>query len=221
MDMNLITKVLALLAFLAVPSNAFASSSCLTLRLTTGNKHSSDLSMAKDIEEMSRRNFMSSAASGIAALVVSPVLVAAEGETTLGSNLYTILRVREATLQEARLINSGKFKDVQRAKQMAMWCMAFTVALACIISALMLFLRIAIVQLFSSDPQVLQGCEEIWPKLCYFIWILYIFGIQSAILRALGMQWELAKIIFICLWCGALPVIWYYSVRENGGIDAV
>lgn len=113
--MNLITKVLALLAFLAVPSNAFASSSCLTLRLTTGNKHSSDLSMAKDIEEMSRRNFMSSAASGIAALVVSPVLVAAEGETTLGSNLYTILRVREATLQEARLINSGKFKDVQRA----------------------------------------------------------------------------------------------------------
>ena len=71
--------------------------------------------MAKDIEEMSRRNFMSSAASGIAALVVSPVLVAAEGETTLGSNLYTILRVREATLQEARLINSGKFKDVQRA----------------------------------------------------------------------------------------------------------
>ena len=112
-------------------------------------------------------------------------------------------------------------KDVQRAKQMAMWCMAFTVALASIISGLMLFLRIAIVQLFSSDPQVLQGCEEIWPKLCYFIWILYIFGIQSAILRALGMQWELAKIIFICLWCGALPVIWYYSVRENGGIDAV
>jgi hypothetical protein len=29
--------------------------------------------------------------------------------------LYTILRVREATSQESRLIRTGKFKDVQRA----------------------------------------------------------------------------------------------------------
>jgi hypothetical protein len=33
----------------------------------------------------------------------------------LGDLLYTILRVREATEQESRLIKSGKFKDVQRA----------------------------------------------------------------------------------------------------------
>lgn len=31
------------------------------------------------------------------------------------TNVYTILRVQEATLQEERLINSGKFKDLQRA----------------------------------------------------------------------------------------------------------
>lgn len=35
--------------------------------------------------------------------------------TALGDALYKILRVREATMQEARLIKSGKFKDVQRA----------------------------------------------------------------------------------------------------------
>ena len=33
----------------------------------------------------------------------------------LETSLYTILRVREATQQETRLIKSGKFKDVQRA----------------------------------------------------------------------------------------------------------
>jgi hypothetical protein len=33
----------------------------------------------------------------------------------LGDLIYTILRVREATSQESRLIRSGKFKDVQRA----------------------------------------------------------------------------------------------------------
>lgn len=33
----------------------------------------------------------------------------------LGDLIYTILRVREATEQETRLIKSGQFKDVQRA----------------------------------------------------------------------------------------------------------
>ena len=60
------------------------------------------------------------------ALVASTLLVV--GTTTAGSTpvwaasrppltdlLYTILRVREATEQETRLISSGKFKDVQRA----------------------------------------------------------------------------------------------------------
>lgn len=40
--------------------------------------------------------------------------VAAESET-LESLLYRVLRVREATQQERRLIKSGKFKDIQRA----------------------------------------------------------------------------------------------------------
>lgn len=35
--------------------------------------------------------------------------------SALGDALYKILRVREATMQETRLIKSGKFKDVQRA----------------------------------------------------------------------------------------------------------
>ena len=39
-----------------------------------------------------------------------------EAETkTVQTPLYNILRVREATEQESRLIKSGKFKDVQRA----------------------------------------------------------------------------------------------------------
>jgi hypothetical protein len=40
--------------------------------------------------------------------------LAANGKT-LDECLYTIMRVREATFQESRLINTGKFKDVQRA----------------------------------------------------------------------------------------------------------
>lgn len=39
----------------------------------------------------------------------------AQAADTLDSYLYKIVRVREATLQESRLIKTGKFKDMQRA----------------------------------------------------------------------------------------------------------
>lgn len=47
---------------------------------------------------------------------VAPAAAAAAAQRVpLENSLYTILRVREATQQEARLIKTGKFKDVQRA----------------------------------------------------------------------------------------------------------
>lgn len=45
----------------------------------------------------------------------SPAFAAADATTDLDSYLYKIIRVREATQQERRLIQSGKFKDSQRA----------------------------------------------------------------------------------------------------------
>jgi len=50
----------------------------------------------------------------LAPLLLSSPTLAAE-RPPLSSVLYRILRVREATFQEARLIRTGKFQDVQRA----------------------------------------------------------------------------------------------------------
>ena len=74
-------------------------------------------------ETVDRRSFfnvISSAAvlSTFTTLSKPSVSVAAEEEVetkTVQTPLYNILRVREATEQESRLIKSGKFKDVQRA----------------------------------------------------------------------------------------------------------
>lgn len=44
-----------------------------------------------------------------------PAQAADKAAATLDTYLYKIIRVREATLQERRLIQSGKFKDMQRA----------------------------------------------------------------------------------------------------------
>jgi Na+-driven multidrug efflux pump len=111
--------------------------------------------------------------------------------------------------------------DIKRAKKLAAWCMLFSTILGVIVSSLLYQFRIEISRLFTSDEEVIQGCQDIWPKLCYYIFVLYIFGINSAILRALGMQWQMAAIIFGCLWTGTLPAIFFFAVHRGGGIDAV
>eukprot|EP00980_Cylindrotheca_fusiformis_P030327 scaffold24656_cov181-Cylindrotheca_fusiformis.AAC.4 len=111
--------------------------------------------------------------------------------------------------------------DVKRAKQLAAWCMFFSTIVGGVVTGLLYQFRIEIAMLFTSDQEVIEGCQAIWPKLCYYIFVLYIFGINSAILRALGMQWHMAAILFGCLWVGTLPAIFFFSVHRNGGINAV
>jgi len=111
--------------------------------------------------------------------------------------------------------------DVPRAKKMAAWCMGFTIIVGGIVSSVLYLLRVPIVLLFTNDPEVLQGCVDIWPKLCVYVFILYIFGINSAILRALGMQWHVAAIVFGICWFLALPTIVYFSIYRGGGLDAI
>lgn len=69
--------------------------------------------------EASRRDWLVTAGTSAAAAAVlatsQPAFAASTKRKTLDECLYSIMRVREATFQESRLINSGKFKDVQRA----------------------------------------------------------------------------------------------------------
>ncbi|GKY94215.1 hypothetical protein MPSEU_000387300 [Mayamaea pseudoterrestris] len=65
---------------------------------------------------LSRRSLMQSTLlAPLGAAVLQSLPAQAATRVPLEELLYKILRVREATQQESRLINSGKFKDVQRA----------------------------------------------------------------------------------------------------------
>lgn len=76
-----------------------------------------------DTSSLSRRSFFTQTTAASLILVATAThnpkaaLAAAPAakRASLESSLYTILRVREATQQESRLIKSGKFKDLQRA----------------------------------------------------------------------------------------------------------
>jgi hypothetical protein len=71
-----------------------------------------------DNSSVSRRSLFRSAglasAAGLASILL-PSIASAKERPPLDGLLYRILRVREATQQEMRLIKNGTFKDVQRA----------------------------------------------------------------------------------------------------------
>uniref|UniRef100_A0A6U3UKQ2 Uncharacterized protein n=1 Tax=Ditylum brightwellii TaxID=49249 RepID=A0A6U3UKQ2_9STRA len=105
------------MSFSAIPSmeRTYRLNKAFQLQMTSAN----------DLSNESRRSFMKNLAllsSTIATTSSVPLISNAEEEEPkkfkgkpLESCIYTILRVREATEQETRLIKSGKFKDVQRA----------------------------------------------------------------------------------------------------------
>jgi hypothetical protein len=101
-----------LAAILAVSVNAFVAPS-VSIRSASTQLHAA---------EISRQDWLKSVVGGMVmagTTVLLPSAAQAEADPSerksLDQCLYAIMRVREATFQESRLINSGKFKDVQRA----------------------------------------------------------------------------------------------------------
>lgn len=113
------------------------------------------------------------------------------------------------------------YNDVKRAKVIAATCLGFVMLLAIIVATLMYHLQEQVIALFTNDEQVVLGCEQIWPKVCFYIIMNFVFGINGGILRALGMQWHMAAIICIVLWFAALPTLIYVTVIREGGVNAI
>lgn len=85
-------------------------------RLATTSTHFEAVGTPYDSHNV-RRSLLQSAGAVVAVAVGAPsvAIAAAKQQQPLDELLYRIVRVREATQQEARLIKNGKFKDVQRA----------------------------------------------------------------------------------------------------------
>lgn len=111
--------------------------------------------------------------------------------------------------------------DVEKAKRIAKATMGASAVLAALIALLVYTLEQWIVSLFTTDVEVAQECSRIWPLLSVYIFILNIFGINSGIIRALGLQLKMAMTIFILLWCCALPTVYVFSVKNGGELPSM
>jgi hypothetical protein len=117
--LTLLAFAVSVTAFV-LPSNGASTRSWATATTTTlGHRQ------AANAAALSRKEWLEQSVQGIsgaASLLVflsnpQPTHAAATPveRKSLDQCLYAIMRVREATFQEARLVTTGKFKDVQRA----------------------------------------------------------------------------------------------------------
>jgi len=111
-------------------------------------------------------------------------------------------------------------QNVDRAKMLAFGCLLFSAVVFGVMAVLMYMLREHIFHFFTEEQEVLDGCEEIWPKVCVFLYVDSIFAINMGIATGLGMQWTLGVVTIIFLWVFGLPSSYYFAVVEGQGLDA-
>lgn len=120
--MFVVALLMAMPAIAFIPLMAVTpKEKCLTSQLgmiaRKDNHHGADdATISCTRRDMLQSTFLTSAGLVIGSSITAlpPVALAAAVRPPLDECLYKILRVREATQQETRLIKSGKFKDIAR-----------------------------------------------------------------------------------------------------------
>lgn len=110
--------------------------------------------------------------------------------------------------------------NVLRAKELVAGCYLVGTVLFGAMAILMYVWRHAVFRFFTTQAQVLEGCEMIWTKVCFYFFNLSIFGITMGTATGLGMQWTLGIATLVALWCLGLPASYYFAVVQGQGINA-
>jgi Na+-driven multidrug efflux pump len=105
------------------------------------------------------------------------------------------------------------------AKQLVLVTMVAGSALFIFIAICMYWYRHAIFRFFIEDLAVLQGCDQIWWKVCLYYSQLGIYALNMGVSIGLGMQWTLGIITFSVLWLLGLPTAWYFGVVVAKSLD--
>jgi multidrug resistance protein, MATE family len=94
----------------------------------------------------------------------------------------------------------------------------FTFIIMCIC---MYVFRYPIYHIFTNEPEVIAGCEEVWMKVCIYCFFLFTFAVNMGIATGLEKQWLLGVLTIFFLWVVALPGAYYFAIVRQGGLNAV
>jgi multidrug resistance protein, MATE family len=110
-------------------------------------------------------------------------------------------------------------RSVQQAQQLTIGCLVGSAILVGLMTLWMYLDRARVFSIFTSEPEVLAGCEQVWWKVCVLFLNYSLFGVNIGVATGLGLQWLFGKVIMICLWVVSLPGIYYFAIVKGGGLD--
>lgn len=111
--------------------------------------------------------------------------------------------------------------DVNKAKHLVEGTTLVSCVLFAVASFALYVLRHSIYRLFTTNPDVVAKCDEIWSMVCVYFFLLSWFALNTGVANGLGMQWQLGRVTFVLLWCFGVPALFYYGVHMYQSLDAI
>jgi hypothetical protein len=109
--------------------------------------------------------------------------------------------------------------SVGRARKLTVGGFIISAFLFGTMSAILHQFRGAIFGLFTNEEAVLDGAQEIWPKVCIYFFNLCIYALNMGVATGLGQQWFFGIVTIIFLWGLSLPSMYYLCVIRGGGLN--
>ncbi|GAX10697.1 multidrug resistance protein, MATE family [Fistulifera solaris] len=110
--------------------------------------------------------------------------------------------------------------SVSRTRELAFGCWCINAVLSGVVAIMLHVTRHHLYRIFTNDPIIQQGADEIWPHVCIFQFGLSIFAINMGLTTGLGMQWTLGLVTILFLWVLGLPSAYYFAITRRGGLLA-
>jgi multidrug resistance protein, MATE family len=110
-------------------------------------------------------------------------------------------------------------RSVKQAQHLTLGSLIGSAVVLGLITLWMYVDRARVFAIFTSEPEVLAGCERVWWKVCVLLLNLGLFGVNTGVATGLGMQWLFGGVTLICLWVVSLPGIYYFAIVKGGGLD--
>jgi multidrug resistance protein, MATE family len=111
--------------------------------------------------------------------------------------------------------------SVPRAKSICCWGSIFSYGVFASVNLLVYMLDTTIITMFTNDPDVIAGCKRTWLDLMMYNLSVNLYYANSGIATGLGMQWTLGVLTGVFLFGLGMPLIYYFAIFKEGGVEAV
>mmetsp|Transcript_14267 Transcript_14267/g.27697 ORF Transcript_14267/g.27697 Transcript_14267/m.27697 type:complete len:544 (-) Transcript_14267:484-2115(-) len=120
--------------------------------------------------------------------------------------------------QIGQLLAVGKVRVAKKVSTIAVLACCSIVAINSIVAY---SLRDHIISAFTSDPEVIELANTIWPWVCFFFNMDAQLGVFMGLIRALSLQYAMSWAVLVSLWIIGIPFIFYMFKYLDLGILGV